>query len=62
MQTSRGYLTGSSGIIIIYDITNLESFKIINTINEKINHNGPKNIKKILVGTKCDLEDERQVI
>ena len=61
MQTLRGYLTGSSGIIIIYDITNLESFKIINIINEEINHNGPKNIKKILLGTKCDLEDERQV-
>ena len=61
MQTLRGYLTGSSWIIIIYDITNLESFKIINTINEEINHNGPKNIKKILLGTKCDLEDERQV-
>ena len=61
MQTLRGYLSGSSGIIIIYDITNLESFKIINIINEEINHNGPKNIKKILLGTKCDLEDERQV-
>ena len=61
LQTLRGYLTGSSGIIIIYDITNLESFKIINIINEEINHNGPKNIKKILLGTKCDLEDERQV-
>ena len=58
MKTLRGYLSGSSGIIIIYDITNLESFKIINIINEEINHNGPKNIKKILLGTKCDLEDK----
>ena len=51
----------SNGIILIYDITNLESFKLIKDFNEELNENGLSNLKKVLVGNKCDLEDKRQV-
>ena len=60
VQTSPRILRNSNGVILIYDITNLKSFKLIKDFNEEIKENAP-NIKKILVGTKCDLEDKRQV-
>ena len=59
--TSNQYLKESQGVIIIYDITNLESFNIIKTFIEEIKKNGPPNIKIVLVGNKCDLEDKKQV-
>ena len=59
--TSREYLRGSKGLIILYDITFSDTFDIIKTFIKEINENGPPDVKKILVGTKCDLEDKRQV-
>ena len=50
-----------NGIILTYDITRLESFKLIKKYNEAINENGFSNLKRVLVGTKCDLEDKREV-
>ena len=55
------YFKYSNGVILLYDITNLKSFNIIKKLNEEINKNAPPNIKKILIGTKCDLEERRQV-
>ena len=60
-QTSNKYLKCSDGVILIYDITNLNSFKLIKTLNKELNENGLSNLKRLLVGTKCDLEDKRQV-
>ena len=60
------YCEGASGLFIVYDITNKESYnnkdKWINLIKQYINN---KNIRKnpiiILLGNKADLLDERQV-
>ena len=60
-QTSNRYLKHSNGIILIYDITYLNSFKLIKTLNKELNENGLSNLKKVLVGNKCDLEDKREV-
>ena len=46
------------GIILVYDISNEESFKNINYWISKINDNFT-NIQCILAGNKCDLEKER---
>ena len=46
------------GIILVYDISNEESFKNINYWISKINDN-LLNIQCILAGNKCDLEKER---
>ena len=61
MQTSEKHLKYLNGIILIYDITNLRSFELIKEYNERINENGLSNLKKVLVGNKCDLEDKREV-
>ena len=60
-QIKLRFLRYLNGIILTYDITRLESFKLIKKYNEAINENGFSNLKRVLVGTKCDLEDKREV-
>ena len=55
------YFKGSHGIFIIYDITNRESFKNLENWLGEIEKNSSENVLKILIGNKCDLENERDV-
>ena len=45
----------------MYDITDMESFKNLNSWLIEIEKNANKNVYKILIGNKCDLENMRQV-
>ena len=57
----KKYFNNQDGIILIYDITDKDSFEqIISWIKDIKNHNFEK-IKLILVGNKCDLNNERKV-
>ena len=47
--------------MLVYDITDLESFHNLNSWLIEIEKNAPKNVYKILVGNKCDMENERKV-
>ena len=47
--------------MLVYDITDLESFQNLNTWLIEIEKNASKNVNKILVGNKCDMENERKV-
>ena len=52
----------ADGIILVYDITDRYSFEVCKDyFEEKINVLCPKNIKKILLGNKSDLEDKRVI-
>ncbi len=55
------YYKGAAGVMLVYDITDLESFNKINDWMIEVEKNAPNNVYKILVGNKCDLEQERQV-
>jgi small GTP-binding protein len=57
------YYRNTSGIVLCYDITNRESFNNIGKWlkNVEENHPNPDTVAYILVGTKSDLEKERQV-
>ena len=46
---------------MVFDLTNENTFKNVKTWLESIYQNADVNIQKVLVGNKCDLEDERQV-
>lgn len=46
---------------MVYDITDLDSFNNLNTWLIEIEKNASKNVYKILVGNKSDLESERKV-
>jgi GTPase SAR1 family protein len=47
--------------MVVYDITDLESFNNLNSWLIEIEKNANKNVYKILIGNKCDLEEKRKV-
>lgn len=49
------------GILLLYDITKRETFENIAVWMKQINENIGSDILKVLVGNKCDLEDQREV-
>ena len=55
------YYRRASGILLLYNITDRESFESLNSWLIDIEKNTKKDVCKILVGTNCDLEDERKV-
>lgn len=56
------YYRGGQGAILVYDVTSRESFqKIEDWITELETYSTNPDIKKILVGNKCDMEGERMV-
>ena len=55
------YYRGGNGILLIYDITDRESFQSLNCWLIEIEKNANKNVKIILIGNNCDLEDKREV-
>jgi Ras-related protein Rab-1A len=55
------YYKGGHGIMMVYDITDLESFRYLDSWLKEIEKNASKNVYKILVGNKNDMEKERKV-
>jgi small GTP-binding protein len=54
---SQIYYRKADGILLVYDISNQESFeKIKNNYIKEIKNNCPKHVKVILLGNKTDLE------
>ena len=47
--------------MLVYDITDLESFQNLNSWLIEIEKNASKNVYKILIGNKCDMENDRKV-
>ena len=54
-------LNNSHAIIIMYDITDKNSYKSVSYFNQFINENCDENKKVILLGNKSDLENKREV-
>ena len=55
------YYKGANGILVVYDITNRESFEHLNSWLIEIEKNGNKNVYKLLIGNKSDLEEKREI-
>ena len=58
---TSSYYKGSHGCFIIYDITNENSFENVDKWYEQAQKEASKDVSIILVGNKCDLENERKV-
>lgn len=56
------YALGVDGYVLVYSITNRQSFDVIRVINDKIlSSTGNEHVPRILVGNKCDLMGQRSV-
>ena len=55
------YFRGSNGILLIYDITNRDSFKNLESWLIEIEKHASDNVLKILIGNKNDLENDRVI-
>ena len=55
------YFRGSHGILLLYDITNKDSFKNLENWLTEIEKNASQNVLKILIGNKNDLENDRDI-
>ena len=55
------YYRGAHGILLIYDVTDKDSFKNLSNWLIEIEKNASKNVLKLLIGNKTDLEDKRVI-
>ena len=55
------YYRGAHGIMIVFDITDKDSFNNVRMWTEEIKKYASSNVKTILIGNKADFESKRQV-
>ena len=58
---TSSYYKGAHGIIVVYDITDRDTFNAVHTWMSEIEKYTQDNITRILVGNKTDLENRRAV-
>ena len=58
---TSAYYRGSKGCFIVYDISSAQTFESVEKWYEEVLKSGEKDISVILIGNKCDLENERKV-
>ena len=55
------YYRGAHGILLLYDVTDKDSFKNLSNWLIEIEKNASKNVLRLLIGNKCDLEEKRVI-
>ena len=58
---TASYYRGAQGIIIVFDVTDRETFENVRQWMQEIERFANENVCKVLVGNKCDLTDKRMV-
>jgi len=55
------YFKGAHGCFIVYDITKDQTFEKVEEWYQRVKENSNKDVSFILVGNKCDLENDRTI-
>mmetsp|Transcript_40593 Transcript_40593/g.72169 ORF Transcript_40593/g.72169 Transcript_40593/m.72169 type:complete len:207 (+) Transcript_40593:108-728(+) len=58
---TTSYFRGAQGILLVYDVTDRNSFNSIRNWVSQIQQHADVHVNKILIGNKCDMKDERVV-
>lgn len=58
---TSSYYRGAHGIIVVYDVTDAESFRNVQQWLHEIDRNSGESTRKLLVGNKADLDSRRMV-
>ena len=59
---SVSFIKKADGVILMYDISDLESFEAVENWIKSIREIGKEKLPIILVGNKCDLSDDKRMI
>merc|ERR1712157_570251 len=58
---TTAYYRGAMGVLLVYDITDEQSFLNIRNWMRNIEQHATQNVKKLLIGNKCDCNDDRVI-
>ncbi|KAK6184636.1 ras-related protein Rab-8B [Patella vulgata] len=58
---TTAYYRGAMGIMLVYDITSEKSFENIRNWIRNIEEHASKDVEKMILANKCDMNDRRQV-
>jgi Ras-related protein Rab-8A len=58
---TTSYFRGAQGILLVYDVSDRKSFMSIRNWIAQIQMHADVNVNKILIGNKCDMNDQRAV-
>ena len=58
---TSSYYRGAHGIIVVYDITDQDTFNNVKQWLQEIDRYASESVNKLLVGNKCDMQSKRAV-
>lgn len=58
---TSSYYRGAHGVIVVYDVTNRDSFQNVKNWMGEITRYASENVNRLLIGNKCDIDAKRAV-